>query len=79
MAELLDTDPQPLVYWDRKQFTHFQDQVSKQRVGEARGQPGRTHSARPALIAKGFSARQSFLSNGRPLGICSAERQTDTN
>ena len=29
MAELLDTDPQPLVYWDRKQFTHFQDQVRK--------------------------------------------------
>ena len=27
MAELLDTDPQPLVYWDRKQFTHFSDQV----------------------------------------------------
>lgn len=28
MAELMDSDPQPLIYWDRKQFTHFQDQVS---------------------------------------------------
>ena len=27
MAELMDSDPQPLIYWDRKQFTHFQDQV----------------------------------------------------
>jgi hypothetical protein len=26
-AELMDTDPQPFIYWDRKQFTHFSDQV----------------------------------------------------
>ncbi|EWM29744.1 nuclear cap-binding protein subunit 2 [Nannochloropsis gaditana] len=31
MAELFDTDPQPLVYWDRKQFTHFQDQIKSLR------------------------------------------------
>eukprot|EP00624_Nannochloropsis_granulata_P004995 evm.model.NODE_35309_length_51595_cov_30.695145.6 len=31
MAELLDTDPQPLVYWDRKQFTNFQDQINSLR------------------------------------------------
>ncbi len=42
MAELLDTDPQPLVYWDRKQFTNFQDQVrrfvsKKETGGGARG------------------------------------------
>lgn len=32
MAELMDSDPQPLIYWDRKQFTHFQDQVRGRRL-----------------------------------------------
>lgn len=33
MAELMDNEPQPLAYWDRKQFSRYSDQVRPRMSG----------------------------------------------